>query len=616
MKKKILYYAAALIFIAPYANAAHLKDNLLIAAKLDGAQEVPAVTTNAQGVASLMLNATRDTLCVKVSVTGLSGPITAVHIHEGDMGIVGGVFKDLLPFVSGNQISTLLTGKDISALNISKFLSGKFYINVHTAAHPNGEIRGQLNLETDWSFPVMLSGTNEVPAIVTAAYGVGVFNLSKDLSQIKFNVVTQGLSGAITASHLHFGAVGKNGGVNIDLATYIHGNVITGIINAPSKQLIDSLMMSKVYMNVHTAANANGEIRSQLMTSAKYLYFDAALDSAQVFPKHTLTAAKGAATIKLNTTYDTLWYDIATTGLTGAITAAHFHNGDLAVNGGVEIDLMSHVTGNRIMGTITGSALTTTLINKFLMGTIYVNVHTAAHPDGEIRGQVYRLAREGYTLGLDGSQEVPPVMTAAKGFGVVSISRDENNAHYMFVANGLSGAATGAHFHKEVKGKSGGVLYNLTSMYKNNGAFGFWSSTDTTLAFTPAHSLLFRMDSVYVNVHTAAHPDGEIRGQVMGGFKCSDFATGISKNESAISNFELYPNPATDAINLNFKAVSSTTSSLVIYNVVGKVVYNQVIKLNTGNNTQVIDLKALPNGMYFARIMDADKQVIQKFIKQ
>jgi hypothetical protein len=616
MRKKILYCAAALYLLAPNANASHLKDNLLITAQLNGAQEVPAVTTNAQGVASLLLNATRDTLCVKISVTGLSGPITAVDIHEGDMGINGGVFKDLMPFKSGNQISTILTGTDVSALNISKFLSGKFYINVHTAANPNGEIRGQLNLETDWSFPVMLSGANEVPAVVTAAYGVGVFNLSKDLSQIKFNVVTQGLSGAITASHLHFGALGTNGGVAIDLMSYIHGNVISGVINAPSKQLIDSLIMSKVYMNVHTSANANGEVRSQLMNNKKYLYFDAALDSAQVAPTHTLTAAKGAATIKLNTTYDTLWYDIAITGLTGAITAAHFHNADLGVNGGVEIDLMSNISGNRIMGTITGSALTTTLINKFLMGTIYVNIHTAANPDGEIRGQVYRLAREGYTFGLNGSQEVPPVMTAAKGFGIVSISRNEDNAHYMFVADSLSGVATGAHFHKEVTGKAGGVLYALTPIYMNNGAFGFWSSTDTILAFTPAHSLLFRMDSVYVNVHTAAHPDGEIRGQVIGGFKCYDITTGISKNESLISNLVLYPNPATDAIHLNFNAMAGKTTSLVIYNAVGRTVYDQQIKSIAGNNTRIIDLKALPSGMYFAKIMDADKQIVEKFIKQ
>lgn len=616
MKKKLLYYAAALIFLAPNANATQLKDNLLISAKLNGAQEVPLVITNGQGVASLMLNATRDTLCLKVSVTGLSGPITGVHIHEGDMGANGGVFKDLMPFKSGNQISTILTGTDVSPLNISKFLTGKFYINVHTAANPNGEIRGQLNLETDWSFPVMLSGANEVPAVIVAAYGVGAFNLSKDLSQIKFNVVTQGLSGAITASHLHFGAFGTNGAPAIDLMQYVDGNVISGIINAPSQQLIDSLIMSKVYLNVHTAANPNGEVRSQLMNSAKYLYFDAALDSAQVFPTPTLTAAKGAATIKLNTSYDTLWYDIATTGLTGAITAAHFHNAASGVNGGVEVDLMNNIVGNRITGTITGSALTTALVNKFLMGSIYVNIHTAAHPDGEIRGQVYRLAREGYTFGLEGSQEVPPVMTAAKGFGIVSISRDQDNAHYMFVADSLSGAATGAHFHKEVKGKSGGVLYNLTPMYMNNGAFGFWSNTDTTLAFTPAHSLLFRMDSVYVNIHTAAHPDGEVRGQVMGGFKCYDIATGMSKNESPIFNLVLYPNPATDAINLNFNAVYGSTSSLLVYNVVGKIVYNQQIKLNAGNNTQVIDLKALPSGMFFAKIVTADKQVIQKFIKQ
>ena len=368
-KRQLLSSTLFAMLFAFNANANHLKDNLLVTAKLNGAQEVPSITTNAQGVGSFMINATRDTVCINISVTGLSGAITGIHIHDGLAGINGGVFKDLTPFVSGNKITAKLTGADASAANISKFLSGKFYVNVHTTANPNGEIRGQLYLETDWSFSVMMNGSQETPSVTTTAYGVGVFNLSKDLSKINFNVITQGLNGTTSGAHLHYGAPGASGGVAVDLSSNVNGNVISGVIANPTTMLIDSMMAGRIYFNVHNAANAGGEIRSQLKNSKQYLYFDASIDGSQEVPSIP-TMAKGSSTIKMNTTFDTLWYDVAIDGLSGVITGAHFHNAIKGVNGGVEFDMSPDIMGNRVMGKITGAALTKTLVNKFLRGEI------------------------------------------------------------------------------------------------------------------------------------------------------------------------------------------------------------------------------------------------------
>lgn len=612
-KRKILSTALGIMLFAFNSNASHLKDNLLISAKMDGSQEVPAVTTNALGVASFMLNATRDTICVNISVTGLSGPITAIHIHEGDVGMNGGVIKDLTPMVSGNRITATLTGLDVSALNVSKLLSGKFYLNVHTAANPNGEIRGQLYLETDWSFPIMMSGSQEVPPVTTSAYGVGVFNLSKDLSKIKFNVVVQGLSGAITGAHLHYGAIGVAGGVAADVSTSVNGNIINGVITSPSQMLIDSLMASKIYLNVHTAANAGGEIRGQLMNQTKYLYFDAALDGMQEVPTVS-TTAKGAATIKLNATYDTLWYDVAADGLSGSITGAHFHNATVGNNGGVEFDMSPDIMGNRITGKITGATLTTTLINKFLRGEIYINVHTAANPGGEIRGQVYRLAREGYTFSMDGMQEVPAVTTSAKGSGIVSVDRDQDNAHIMIVGSGLT--PTGAHLHKGVSGQTGGVLYDLTPWWMNNGAFGYWKSTDAT-PFTLANSIQFRNDSVYVNVHTAANANGEIRGQVGRGFQCYSVTTGIDDNSlSSVGLLNIFPNPASEILNIQFNSDGNQTLQLIVMDASGKQVHSENLSGGQGAVNQNINIKDLPKGLYFVKLQSKNKYKVVKFVKE
>ncbi len=613
MKKKLLLSTFGAILFAFNVNASHLKDNLLITAKLNGSQEVPVVTTNAIGVGSFMLNAMRDTICINIGVTGLSGAITGIHIHEGDMGMNGGVFKDLTPFVVGNRITAILTGADVSSANVAKFLSGKFYVNIHTAANPNGEIRGQLNLETDWSFPVMLDGNQETPAVSTTAYGVGVFNLSKDLSKINFNVITQGLIGGISGAHLHYGAMGLSGGVAADLSSDVNGNIISGVITSPSQMLIDSLMAAKVYLNVHTTANPNGEIRSQLMSSSKYLYFDATLDGNQETPMVTTTSL-GSATIKLNASYDTLWYDVAADGLIGGISGAHFHNATVGNSGGVEYDMSSDIMGNRITGKITGASLTTTLINKFLRGEIYINIHTTANPNGEIRGQVYRLAREGYTISLDGMQETPVVTTAATGAGIVSIDRNQDNAHFMFVANGLTSG--GAHFHKGVMGQAGGVLYDLSTIYMNNGAFGYWKSSDAT-PFTLSNSLQFRNDSVYVNIHTSLNANGEIRGQVLSGFGCYTITTGIDENTlSDISEIVLYPNPTSNVLNLSFNMVSTKTVTVIINDVLGKELYNQKIQLAVGIATKLIDVKGFNTGLYFVKIQNGDKQVVQKFIKE
>lgn len=99
--------------------AGHLTDRIILSARLQGSNEVPAVATSANGVASFMLNATRDTMQVNIAFTGLKA--TAMHIHEGKAGANGGVFKDLTKNIKGNVARLILTGTDLSPANLSKF---------------------------------------------------------------------------------------------------------------------------------------------------------------------------------------------------------------------------------------------------------------------------------------------------------------------------------------------------------------------------------------------------------------------------------------------------------------------------------------------------------------
>jgi hypothetical protein len=606
--KKIMMVALTLASFSGFSG--HLKSHMLLSARLDGAQQVPALTNSGTGVASLLLNPTRDTLCINITFNGLSSAPSAMHIHAGAIGVNGAVLLDLGPYIVGNRVSATITGTALTTALKSSLLKGLTYINVHTTANPGGEIRGQISLESDWAFTGVIDGAQSVPSVSTAANGWAVFNLSKHQGQVRFYVVTNGLSGAITAAHLHTGAVGVNGPVAQDLATFIVGNTIVGIFT-PSAGVVSSLMAGNIYLNVHTTANPGGEIRAQLKMDDK-IAFDAWFDGAQQTPSVT-TSAKGVASVKVNTTFDTLFYNVFTNGLSGAISSAHFHLGAIGVNGPVAVDITPGISGNKITGFVTGTAVTTSFVNSMLSGGVYLNIHTSVNPNGEIRGQVYRVMREGFTFSMDGTQQVPTVSTAGKGSGMVSINRDQDNAHFMLVTAGVT--STGIHFHKGLAGQSGAVAYDLSTIYTNNGAFGYWKSTDVT-PFLLSNSAQFNKDSIYVNLHTTANAGGEIRGQVLRGFKCYSIITGIESIDNLSNNsVSIYPNPSTTG-NFNISLTTNTENKIAVnvFDVLGKVVYSSTFISKVGSNNINVSLKDNYKGMYFVKLETGDNSITKKLI--
>ena len=107
-------------------------------ATLNGASEVPANSSTATGTATLTFNT--DTKVFEINVTHNVTGATAGHIHMGAVGTNGSA---LFPFVTVTSpitfTSAVLTGAQEADLN-----AGLFYVNIHSAAYPGGEIRGQL----------------------------------------------------------------------------------------------------------------------------------------------------------------------------------------------------------------------------------------------------------------------------------------------------------------------------------------------------------------------------------------------------------------------------------------------------------------------------------------
>ena len=110
-------------------------------ATLDGKSEVPPNTSAATGTADIDYDAASKKLTWKVTYTGLSGPATAAHFHgPAAAGANAGVKVPITnPATSPVEGSATLTDEQAADLT-----SGKYYVNIHTAANPGGEIRGQV----------------------------------------------------------------------------------------------------------------------------------------------------------------------------------------------------------------------------------------------------------------------------------------------------------------------------------------------------------------------------------------------------------------------------------------------------------------------------------------
>ena len=110
-------------------------------ATLDGKSEVPATTSSGKGTADIDYDATSKKLSWKLTYSGLSGPATAAHFHgPAEPGKNAGVAV-AIPNATSSPAEGSATLTDAQAADL---LAGKYYVNVHTAANPGGEIRGQV----------------------------------------------------------------------------------------------------------------------------------------------------------------------------------------------------------------------------------------------------------------------------------------------------------------------------------------------------------------------------------------------------------------------------------------------------------------------------------------
>ena len=228
--------------------------------------------------------------------------------------------------------------------------------------------------------------------------------------------------------------------------------------------------------------------------------FPVFLDGGQVSPP-TASDEVGAGHLYLNPFLGNVRYEITISGVSGGFNGASVRLGPPGQNGPV---LFALVGGPLSFQGV--SPVTPTEAAAIQASGAYVDVRSGAFPQGEIRGQV-TPTRTQMVAFLLGAKENPPNNSAGAGDGSFDI-HPNGTVSYSVEFTGLSGPPVQAHLHRGGPDENGPVIHGLSQS-----APGVFSGTTSPLS---SSDLAFvRSGRAYVNIHTAAFPGGEIRGQLV-----------------------------------------------------------------------------------------------------
>jgi hypothetical protein len=135
MKKSHIVISAILSLGAAFAQAGETK------VSLTGAEETPAITTNASGSGTITVASSADH-AVSGSITTKDLQGTAAHIHAAAEGKSGPPVITLTK--TGDNTWSVPAGAALNDEQYASYLAGNLYVNVHSADHKPGEVRGQL----------------------------------------------------------------------------------------------------------------------------------------------------------------------------------------------------------------------------------------------------------------------------------------------------------------------------------------------------------------------------------------------------------------------------------------------------------------------------------------
>jgi hypothetical protein len=367
-----------------------------------------------------------------------------------------------------------------------------------------------------------LAGENENPPVATAASG----NVNAVLTGNTL-VVTGSFSGLMSdlreiagsSAHVHAAPAGANGPIVAPLvvtSTDARSGQLAGTLTLTDEQR-QAFESGAHYVNIHTVGNPSGELRAQLVVAAPTFAAVTHLFDASLLPGNevhdVVSDASGSATgvlradgkLTVSGSFASLESMLQNVGDIGP---AHIHGASAGANGPVVFPLDVAADEARTSGRFgITTGVSAAQIETLLAGGMYVNVHTAGYPAGEVRGQLFPTTLASTTT-LSGANEVPPVATDASGTATATMDGFDLFVEGSFA--GLTGVFTVGHIHAAPAGTNGAVVFPLVLEVDTEQRGGTYT---VEAEMTEAQRARFLAGDFYVNIHSTIAPGGEIRGQ-------------------------------------------------------------------------------------------------------
>ncbi len=139
MRARFMGWVAVAVLLAA---APAVAETLHFATSLKGADEVPPTDSKGTGKVTATLNTADKKFSYTVSYSGLTGAATMAHFHGP---AAAGANAPPVVAVPASALANPMKGSQVlTDAQIADLKAGQWYFNIHTAAHPGGEIRGQV----------------------------------------------------------------------------------------------------------------------------------------------------------------------------------------------------------------------------------------------------------------------------------------------------------------------------------------------------------------------------------------------------------------------------------------------------------------------------------------
>jgi hypothetical protein len=444
---------------------------------LSGDQEVPPVTTTATGGCMARFDAGASELAMVC--THDVDLATIMHIHRAPAGANGDIAFDM-----GDPTSPVVaTWSGMTPADVADLFAGNFYLNIHTAGRPAGEIRGQILPRTIDTVNFIAEASQTVPPGDTSATATCTADLDTNATTLALSC-THNLP-APDAAHVHQGARGTTGPV----AFTFPSPASPFAANMPmTPRLVADFAGSLLYLDIHGVAGgeeaAGDEIRGQIAAPV---------------------AAPTTGTIRIRKV-------TSPAGGTGFTFTQSMTAGSFALDDGGEEVFLNVPPGTHTIteDLLAGWSLTDVRCSDVdSMTNVFSRTAAVSLDAGETVTCTFTnlqsaAASSDFVFHLSGDQEAPPTASTARG-GCYGRLDSTTRRLSLVCTHNVDGPGV-AHIHEAPPGANGPIVFDVGDPV---------SPIEATWDMSPTQMASLLAGSYYLNIHTSGRPAGEIRGQIL-----------------------------------------------------------------------------------------------------